>query len=162
MPNYCNNQLTLASGKDILSVLNPYLTLKGEDIIGCNEYDFDFHKIIPEPKEEEEDENWYGWRVQNWGTKWEGYNGQFNEDHTTFTFNTAWSPPLPVIKKLAELTGKTLVLEYIEEGMFFCGKYTAGREYDHDEFYNDIKSAPQELKDSLGYVPWEEEETINN
>jgi len=154
MPNHCNNQLTLASGEDLLSVLNPYLTHKGEDIIGCQEYDFDFNKIIPEPKPEVED--WYGWRLENWGTKWEGYEGRFNEDQTAFSFSTAWNPPLPIIKKLAEITGQTLVLGYIEEGMFFCGKYTASPEEDYDEFYNDIKSAPQELKDSLGYVPWEE------
>jgi hypothetical protein len=155
MPNHCNNQLTLASGEDLLSVLNPYLTHKGEDIIGYQEYDFDFNKIIPEPKPEVED--WYGWRLENWGTKWTGYDGRFNEDHTTFTFNTAWNPPLPIIKKLAELTGEKFILEYIEEGIFFCGRYTANPDGDSfDEFYNDIKSAPQELKDSLGYVPWEE------
>jgi hypothetical protein len=44
--------------------------------------------------------------------------------------------------------------------MFFCGRYTAGQDGDYDEFYNDIKEAPQELKDSLGYVPWEEVESV--
>jgi hypothetical protein len=157
MPNHCNNQLTLASGEDILNVLNPYLKLKGEDIIGYQEYKFDFNKIIPEPEPEVD---WYSWRVENWGTKWDGYDGRFNDDQTTFTFNTAWSPPLPVIKKLAEITGQTFILGYIEEGMFFCGKYTAGRDFDHDEFYNDIKSAPKELQDELGYEPWEEVESV--
>lgn len=152
MPNHCNNQLTLESGQDILNVLNPYLTFKGEDW-----YIFDFQKIIPMDEKLLEGEDWYGWRVENWGTKWDGYDGRFNQDHTAFTFNTAWSPPLPIIKKLAELTGETFILEYIEEGMFFCGRYTAGQDGDYDEYYDDIKSAPQELKDSLGYVPWEEE-----
>jgi len=156
MPNHCNNQLTLASGEDILNVLNPYLKLKGEDIIGYQEYKFDFNKIIPEPEPEVD---WYSWRVQNWGTKWDGYDGRFNDDQTTFTFDTAWSPPLPVIKKLAEITGQTFILGYIEYGMFFCGKYTASPEEDFDEFYNDIKSAPKELQDELGYAPWEEVES---
>jgi len=155
MPNHCNNQLTLASGEDILNVLNPYLKLKGEDIIGYQEYKFDFNKIIPEPEPEVD---WYSWRVENWGTKWDGYDGRFNDDQTAFTFDTAWSPPLPIIKKLAEITGQTFILGYIEYGMFFCGKYTAGRDFDHDEFYNDIKSAPKELQDELGYEEWQEVE----
>jgi len=155
MPNHCNNQLTLASGQDILNVLNPYLTLTGD-----NDYTFDFQKIIPMDEELCKGEGWYDWCIQNWGTKWTGYDGRFNEDQTAFTFDTAWSPPLPVIKKLAELTGETFILEYIEEGMFFCGRYTAGQDGDYDEFYNDIKEAPQELKDSLGYVPWEEVESV--
>jgi hypothetical protein len=158
MPNHCYNQLTLASGEDLLSVLNPYITLRGDDIIGCQEYDFDFNKIIPEPKEDDGD--WYGWRVQNWGTKWTGYEGRFTDDQTIFTFETAWSPPLPIIKKLAEITGQTFILGYIEYGMFFCGKYTAGRDFDHDEFYNDIKAAPEELLNELGYEEWEEVESV--
>jgi hypothetical protein len=151
MPNHCYNQLVLQSGGDILGVLNPYLTFRGDD-----DYAFDFHKLIPEPEGETPD--WHGWRVANWGTKWNGYDGRFNDNQTMFSFDTAWAPPLPVIKELAKATGETFVLEYIEEGNFFCGRYTAGQDGDHDEFYNDIKAAPQELKDSLGYVPWEEEE----
>jgi len=158
MPNYCNNQLTLASGEDLLSVLNPYLIEATSN--GYTEYSLDFQKIIPMDEELLKGEDWYDWRVENWGTKWDAGEGRFNDDQTSFSFETAWSPPLPIIKKLAEITGQTFVLGYIEEGMFFCGKYTAGRDFDHDEYYNDIKSAPQELQDELGYVPWEELESV--
>lgn len=151
MPNHNRNQLKLASGEDILNVLNPYLTHKGE-----NDYDFVFQKIIPMDEKLLEGEDWFSWRVENWGTKWEGYDGRFNDDQSVFTFDTAWSPPLPIIKKLAELTGETFILQYIEEGMFFCGEYTASPDESHDEFYDNIENAPQQLLDSVGYVPCEE------
>jgi hypothetical protein len=154
MPNHCNNQLTLASGEDLLSVLNPYLIEATSG--GYTEYTFDFQNIIPMDEKLLEGEDWYGWRVENWGTKWDGYEGRFNDDQTAFSFCTAWSPPLPIVKKLAEITGQTFVLGYIEEGMFFCGKYTASPEEDYDEYYNDIKSAPEELLNELGYEEWEE------
>lgn len=156
MPNHCNNQLTLASGEDLLSVLNPYLIEATTG--GYTEYNLDFQKIIPMDEKLLEGEDWYSWRVENWGTKWDGYEGRFNDDQTAFSFCTAWSPPLPIIKRLAEITGQTFILGYIEEGMFFCGKYTAGREFDHDEYYNDIKEAPEELRNELGYEEWEEVE----
>ena len=153
MPNHCTNQLTLASGEDMLNILNPYLIHKGE-----NDYSFDFQKIIPMDEKLLEGEGWYDWRVQNWGTKWDGYDGRFNcDDFSSFTFDTAWSPPLPIIKKLAELTGQTFILEYIEYGMFFCGKYTASPEEYDSEYYDNIENAPTELLESLGYEPYEEE-----
>lgn len=158
MPNHCNNQLTLASGEDLLSVLNPYLIEATS--CGYTEYDLDFQKIIPMDEELCKGEGWYDWCIQNWGTKWSGYDGRFNDEQTAFSFDTAWSPPLPIIKKLAEITGQTFILGYIEQGNFFCGKYTAGRDFDRDEFYNDIKSAPKELQDELGYEPWEEVESV--
>jgi hypothetical protein len=153
MPNHCNNQLTLANGGDILNVLNPYITHKGE-----NDYDFNFQKIIPMDEKLLEGEGWYEWRVANWGTKWDGYDGRFNcDDFSSFYFETAWTPPLPIIKKLAELTGETFILQYIEYGMFFCGRYTASPEEYDSEYYDNIENAPTELLDSLGYEPYEEE-----
>jgi len=154
MPNHCRNHLMIESEKDILNVLNPYLKCMGD-----NEYEFDFQKIIPmDEKLLEGGNEWYNWRVENWGTKWNGYDGSFTDDFTIFSFDTAWAPPLPIIKKLAEITGETFILEYIEEGMGFCGRYTAGQDGDYDEFYNDIRSAPSRLLDALGYVDYEEEE----
>lgn len=91
MPNHNNNQLTLASGEDLLSVLNPYLIEATS--CGYTEYTFDFQTIIPMDEKLLEGEDWYDWRVKNWGTKWEGYGGRFNDDQTAFTFDTAWSPP---------------------------------------------------------------------
>jgi hypothetical protein len=153
MPNHCQNKLTLQNGGDILNVLNPYLTEATDDF-----YRFDFQKIIPMDEKLLEGEEWYDWRVENWGTKWDGYDGRISDDGSAFTFDTAWAPPLPIIKKLAEITGEKFTLEYIELGMFFCGRYKAGQEGDYDEFYDNIENAPQELKDSLGYEPYEEEE----
>lgn len=151
MPNHTNNQLTLASGGNILDVLNPYIIDAGEMGGGYREYEFDFQSIIPMDDELLKTNDWYNWRVENWGTKWNGYNGIFNDDQTAFTFSTAWSPPLPIIKKLAELTGESFVLGYIEYGVFFCGQYTASPEGEYDEYYDNINDAPKELLDILGH-----------
>lgn len=46
--------------------------------------------------------SWYDWCRRNWGTKWNAYgNSQTGTD--TITFETAWSPPEPIIAKLAEM-----------------------------------------------------------
>ena len=43
---------------------------------------------------------WYSWCTCSWGTKWNAYD--LNSDGNSLSFHTAWSPPLPVIRKLAE------------------------------------------------------------
>lgn len=45
---------------------------------------------------------WYGWRLDNWGTKWEA-SGQERVNENTIRFQTAWSTPAPLIKTLSEL-----------------------------------------------------------
>jgi hypothetical protein len=81
---------------------------------------FDFELI--EPVGDVSD--WYEQRLCKWGTKWAGYDLSIGE--TVIVFHTAWSPPVPIIKKLAELH-KDLVfrLEYYELGAAFRGKATA-------------------------------------
>lgn len=50
-------------------------------------------------------ETWYGWSTRNWGAKWD-LSEYMADDHTnTIAFNTAWSTPTPVLKKLAALHG---------------------------------------------------------
>ena len=49
---------------------------------------------------------WYGWRVENWGTKWEDYETEFTpyKSGATYTFTTAWAPPSSeIIKQLAQI-----------------------------------------------------------
>lgn len=37
------------------------------------------------------------------GTKWDAYEASFNESDNTLWFDTAWSCPIPVLNKLAEI-----------------------------------------------------------
>lgn len=49
---------------------------------------------------------WYEWSVANWGTKWNAYGYDKYTDYSgckELTFETAWSAPHPIIKKLSEL-----------------------------------------------------------
>ncbi len=89
--------------------------------------------------------SWYSWCVENWGTKWNA--GSVSCDTTvgnmellasaqdtspveiTYTFDTAWSPPTPVIAKLSEMYPTVSITHsYIEEGYVFAGEvmYQAG------------------------------------
>ena len=47
-----------------------------------------------ELKEKYGADNWYDWALNNWGTKWGCYEGDFNEDDEKahYSFSTAWSP----------------------------------------------------------------------
>ena len=86
MPNYVRNILHIDG--DIKAVF---------DFVGSPHSAFDFNKIIPES---ENCADWYDWRIENWGTKWNAVDAQSTDDG--FIFETAWSAPLPVIKKLSE------------------------------------------------------------
>ena len=114
MPNHCCN--TLAMSAATLPVILKNYIRKNEQGLRI----FDFEKI--EPVENKPDPHLE--RIDKWGTKWVGYDLSIGE--SSIDFYTAWSPPLPIIKKLAELH-KDLVfrLEYFEAGMAFRGVYTA-------------------------------------
>ena len=66
----------------------------------------------------------YEWCLQNWGTKW-----NFGEVNMTTTknahiyqFDTAWSPPIPVIGAMSErYPHLTFTLRYYEQGCGFSG-----------------------------------------
>ena len=49
------------------------------------------------------DDRWYHWCVDNWGTKWEPDMHDIDYEDSeilALTFNTAWSPPEGVVDKL--------------------------------------------------------------
>jgi hypothetical protein len=86
---------------------------KGNDI-------FDFERIVPIG----DVPDWYHQRLEQWGTKWVGYDLSIGE--SAVDFFTAWTPPVPVIAKLAELHPELVFrLEYYETGMAFRGIVTA-------------------------------------
>ena len=91
--------------------------------------------------------DWYNWNNNNWGTKWdiavsdEGYDAtRISVDEETllaYEFQTAWSPPLPVIRDLSiQYPEAEINLSYEEEQgwggeiQFNNGEHTQIREYD--------------------------------
>ena len=44
---------------------------------------------------------WYEWSVDNWGTKWNAYDFDYDKDKTIY-FNTAWSAPHNILQALSE------------------------------------------------------------
>ncbi len=48
---------------------------------------------------------WYEWCIQHWGTKWNAYyvSEDRNSAENTIAFNTAWSAPHVILKKMSEM-----------------------------------------------------------
>lgn len=126
MPNYCQNHLSITGPADVLlrlaeQVLNP----DGKTAFCLN-------SIIPQPFFDN-DTDWYDWNVENWGTKWEIYDvvdwDWIEPTHLSYAFETAWSPPEPVIEKLAELYPDIEITHtYSEMGAGYAGRaeYSGG------------------------------------
>ncbi|MCE7039178.1 hypothetical protein [Dyadobacter sp. CY312] len=70
-----------------------------------------------ENKEKYGHTTWYGWAVDNWGTKWNAYNipDERDSDDTIF-FQTAWSAPVALMKELSKKFPEvTIQFDYSDE-----------------------------------------------
>ena len=113
-----------------------------------------------------EEENWYDWNIQNWGTKWEaGLIDWEREDENTIwiSFDSAWAPPVNAYEKL-EALGFSVRAYYYESGMGFAGIYEDGI----DDYYelqgnaDEIENTIPEALDEMFCITenirqWEEE-----
>lgn len=90
-------------------------------------------------------DNWYNWNITNWGTKWsaaEVWNDRIDDDgkvdgHTSYNFDTAWSPAEPVVAALAEkFPTLRIAHRYCEAGMGYAGEvlYANGAEIRREEY----------------------------
>ena len=140
MPNWTNNKLTI---EDCSPELAAYLQENG----------LSFDKIKPTPPEMLNDESgsWYGWRVENWGTKWDLSEQEqrdvadmlLSEDADfTACFDTAWSPPCQAIAALSAMfPNDRFVLHYLELGMLFAGTANISNgESIEDDIFEDEES----------------------
>lgn len=68
----------------------------------------------------------YEWCCRNWGTKWNAFSTRItsqSKKRAMVRFETAWSPPVPVIAVLAErFPDFKFVMKYYEMGMGFQGE----------------------------------------
>jgi len=156
MANWCDNEVVIVFSDDaefhkvieIIGEVQDHIGFKSEEerVVGL------FDRFIPTPEGKLADEGWYGWRIENWGTKW---NPQIHDimmgcNTITIRFSSAWSPPQAFFTKFTEMYQSTeAYLTYVEEGMGYCGKarYAKGEEL-ADAYINQI---PTEMYVDLGY-----------
>lgn len=69
-------------------------------------------------------DNWYEWKLENWGTKWGGYDS-YKIDDVTFGFQTAWATPTRYLEKISSLyPNVTFKVKYADEDMGYnVGEY---------------------------------------
>ena len=124
MPNWCYNKVSITNNSDDNSKLQKVKEFLYSDASDDKEENvFDFNNVVPEPKEAED---WYMWRVNSWGTKWNSSCAEITyEDEETleYQFDTAWSPPEPIILQLREKFGDDVHISafYDEPSMEFAG-----------------------------------------
>ena len=153
MPNWCHNRVTISSNnydddsqfkelvkkfksdrpfnsilpqpdwKNIknedgeLPVIREQKNQDGEVIFTTSEF----------PKSGKNDDRWYNWCVNNWGTKWDAYDfcGADVEEEfgsATFEFNTAWGPAEGIYQYIVDHYPDVDVSWFYDEpGMEFAG-----------------------------------------
>lgn len=130
MPNYCTNTLILEGTHEELNKF--YLENKLIDKKN-NDYSYlSFQKSVPQPENEND---WYNWHIENWGTKWDTCECECDQVESvyeeldsnfinlTYHFDTAWGPPTNWLEKVSEKYKDIhFDLEYSEPGMDFWGK----------------------------------------
>lgn len=132
MPNHVSNCLyikaeTAEKINNILEAIKGIVDEDGEEVTSP----IDFNSILPEPCSNPDDYDWYHWRLNNWGTKWNAYWADVSyvneeEGNSLITFSTAWSTCKPVIHALSEkFLDVEFTVEYADEDFSYnCGRYT--------------------------------------
>lgn len=154
MPNNCINSLMISGNSKEIHKLLKNIQVKEKDFSdfagGVNP--FSFQQVIPRPKSKQTGEEQLNWNIQNWGTKWDCYDleecGDWEKGNMGFTFSTAWSPPIPVIDKLATRYKKlNFVFTFHEAGNNFCGVYNYNEGLKEVEYDGTITEANCEVLD---------------
>ncbi|MCU4350188.1 DUF1281 family ferredoxin-like fold protein [Acinetobacter ursingii] len=99
---------------------------------------------------------WYEWSIPNWGTKWNAY--EVNVEDNTVSFDTAWNSPDPVLTTWIAKFNLDCIVKAFDEGhnFWFIKQYENGVLVDtRDTQKEDRDSLCKELK---GYDPSEEDE----
>ncbi|NBR62304.1 MAG: hypothetical protein EBT86_11860 [Actinobacteria bacterium] len=124
MPNWCMNKLVVSHGNS--------------DMVDRFEKAYNLGKACSEFLPLPEDEDWYNWQINNWGTKWDigadvgtekeeryGLKATRVGNEVCCSFDSAWSPPTGLYEALVEL-GYDVRATYWEPGMAFCGIWDNG------------------------------------
>ena len=155
MPNWCQNVAYIDhEDKQKIDFMVEELDKKEPQL---------FNSVMPRPVEEEE--NWYDWNVNNWGTKWDAsvYDWGREDANTIWVnYDTAWSPPTALYEYIVE-QGWEVDAVYYEPGMGYGGVYTTDGGDDYYEYDLSDPESIEELPSDLiefGYLRTKSEEHI--
>ena len=151
MPNYCNNNIVITGPNSVIDKIEKIANGDKGDLL---QYFYPMPEALkdttaPLPKDATKEEkakakenlkkygydNWYDWRVENWGTKWdimEFYNinrKEIGEDESEISlgFDTAWAPALGAYEKFLDKNSNcSLKAYYYEPGCDFMGEWDNG------------------------------------
>lgn len=144
MPNWVYNTVTVtATDPGLLDRIEHELAAP-EDPDGPTV--LSFQKLVPRPEAANDD--WYNWNINHWGTKWDACqatSGRTSPTELVFSFNTAWSPPAPVIQALTERYPAVTIGFRWEEEQGYGGELTLKAGVASDERTWDIPSTHAEV-----------------
>lgn len=164
MPNYCENVLEISnlSQKSFDKLIKQHTKQEGQD-----EGTLVFDSIIPVPKKDDGEpfDDWYNFRVNNWGTKWEPNTYSFESSYDdkcggyiSIGMSTAWTPPSGIIQKLSEMFPEArFEIKYVEPGCCFMGEdhYIDGKKI-HEMYSEDLEQIKEAYPE---YWEFDEEES---
>jgi len=150
MPNDCYNKISISGDEQDIAKIKKLLSKGKRDTANV----FNFANIIKEPDWDtipnedgelpvveklesgfsfkkfplsgRQDDRWYDWNINNWGTKWNSYDCTLLEeesDYLVYEFYTAWSPPEPVIDALRNKFPEVHVSAFFDEPAMEIGGY---------------------------------------
>ena len=166
MPNWCDNQITITGPNSVIDKIekivsdekNPdgllnFFHPMPKELDGTTSPSSSADK--PQPMVEGFD-NWYDWRVEKGGTKWdcnEFYGVDRQGDTISFGFSSAWSPPINAYEKFIISSSEkkqdvSIKAYYYEGGCDFMGEWDNGS----DDCYSpsDYKSTDDFWQDGIG------------
>jgi hypothetical protein len=190
MPNFCANDVTIKSDNPV----EFHRFLKVSELVN-NSVDSAaglFERLHPQPKTVSNDskepgvtesfmnalngnteyayDNWYDWRIANWGTKWDVCNPYFVlilDNVVDLSYETAWSPAEAIWAKVSkDFPDFEITLKYVEEGMDFMGKIVyRGGEVVHQVSLNEIPTEAYlkagAILDADGCIDWDVPQDYN-
>ena len=137
MPNWTYNLLAVEGDPPELAALAAAVTGVDED---GDTITLDFEQHVPTPPEVLASDDWYDWRREHWGTKWNASDvakrGSPKDGRITYRFATAWRPPDAWLTAVsAAHPSLDLHHEYVEEMHHFAGqgRFRAGELVEHHE-----------------------------
>ncbi len=183
MPNWCLNRLTVSGDKHEINKFKELTLVKMEksselyftmevlyptpselleqtspamwrgdelDVEGKLE----FEKKIEELKEKYGYTDWYNWRVDKWGTKWDAAESCICDDEDelfSVEYDTAWGPNIAWVKYVAKaFPALQFSLTFEEPGCNFCGIYEVKGE-DEDLMEGELEYVDEETGRQVYY-----------